>query len=595
MQCFKTNMTRRTLRFRSLSFRRPGACPHLTLRGLGLAFILLLPTACSITPVTIREHRWLTFTPACQRRVAEDLSAAAEAWDVMKCRSHDSAEYQQADERYNRAVAGVIRNWGSRELPRKWQNGRIFEYDAKTRIAGKNSLKRERYIMDFLPTAPGQTREISPLNLDRVLLADGVTLRNGCRTAQGDGLGVPVVGQVMRSDEIVKQYPLLPLNGANLSLTAVIEFDPAPAPGSASVREARHARMRLFNPLAVSQASVGKNRNVPLAANYTAARELALNDGFLQRFSFLGLFFPGKTLDKSGLYLLDPYDPKRIPVVFVHGLVSDPHIWNNAINAIACDPELRAKYQPWYFLYPTGLGVPYNAKHLRDALSEARDRLDPRHKDPGMNQMVLVSHSMGGLLSRMQTIDSGDAFWKSYFLGKPEDLTMSDGARERLLAPLKFQRQPYIKRLIFIAVPHRGSSIADVSFIYHISSLIHLPVDTMLLTKELLTGNSKFLEPQIRDWGLYSFLSVGTLSPKHPYLKALNAQPIPVPHNSIIGRIGKKPLEESSDGAVPYKSSHLDTGTELVVRHWHSCVEKPDVVAEVVARLKEHARSMPRR
>jgi pimeloyl-ACP methyl ester carboxylesterase len=555
---------------------------------------LLLPTACSLTPAPIRQHRWLTFTPACQQRVAKDLSAAAAAWDTLKSSTPGSSEYRAADDVYNRAVAGVVRSWGSRELPCKWKNGRVFEMKVKgaSRVKGETPRTRnpqgtEKYVMEFLPAEASRSSEISPLSLDRVLVAERIRIQRGSKAAVAEGLGVPVVGQIMRSETLAKKQPLLPLNGANLTLTAVIEFDTLPA--SSRSGEPRRARLRLLNPLVSTQTMVG-TRKAPLAANYTAAKERALNDGFLQRFSFLGLFFPDKTLDKSGLFLLDPYDPKRIPVVFVHGLVSDPHIWYNAINAISSDPELRARYQPWYFLYPTGISVPSSAKRLRDSLITAREVLDPEHDDPGMNRMVLVGHSMGGLLSRMQTIDSKDAFWRAYFTARPEALQLSAAARERLVAPLQFERQSYVRRLIFVAVPHRGSSAADVSFIYHLSSLIRLPLDSVRLTKEVLTGNSKFLEPQIRKWGLYSFLSVGTLSPRHPFLQALNAQPIPVPHHSIVGRIGFKPLEDSSDGAVPYKSSHLATGSERVVRHWHSCAQKPDVVAEVVLRLKQHLR-----
>jgi hypothetical protein len=159
-----------------------------------------------------------------------------------------------------------------------------------------------------------------------------------------------------------------------------------------------------------------------------------------------------------------------------------------------------------------------------------------------------------------------------------------------LVSSLKFERLPFIKRLIFIATPHRGSKLADIHLIYRLRGLIRLPAGSVLLTKEVVTGNVDALVPQIRAWGAYAFTSPGTLSPKHPYLKALNSQPIPVPHHSIIGMIGHKPLEKSSDGVVPYTSSHLETGTEVVVHRWHACAEAPEVVAEIMVRLKQHLR-----
>lgn len=549
----------------------------------GLVFVIgMLPTSCSITPPVVREHRWLKFDTRSQQKVADHLSDAAKAWDQLKFMTPSNPDYLDAREKYNNAVAEIVQTWAGRQRPLKWQNGRVFM--VKRRLLQPPSEVPERYTVDLLPSGKvlSPYREFSPLLFDTLRRADRIRISRGCTVAEDKGLGAAVIGQIMRSDEHAEKYPMLPLNGASLSLTAVIEF------GAHESGKPRQARLRLLNPLAQSQITVGKHKE-PLTVNYTAAKELALNDGFLAKFSFLGLLQPAKIMDKAGLYVLDPYDPKRIPVVFVHGLVSDPHIWYNAINAIYCDPQLRARYQPWYFLYPTGLGVPNNAKRLRDALDAARDLLDPDHNDPGMNRMVLVGHSMGGLLSRMQVIDSKDKFWKAYFTRSPEEMKMDAETKKRVVEPLIFEKRSFVKRVIFVATPHRGSKLANISIVYHLSNLINLPFDSLRATEELLTGDESVLVPQLREWGLFSFLSIGTLSPKHPYFKALNGEPIPVPHHSIIGRIGRKPLEQSSDGAVPYSSAHLDTGTEVVVRHWHSCVDKKDVIDEIVKRLKQHA------
>ncbi|HBJ83905.1 MAG TPA: alpha/beta hydrolase, partial [Verrucomicrobiales bacterium] len=70
-----------------------------------------------------------------------------------------------------------------------------------------------------------------------------------------------------------------------------------------------------------------------------------------------------------------------------------------------------------------------------------------------------------------------------------------------------------------------------------------------------------------------------------------NAVPIPVAHHSIIAQLGKNSRLKDSDGVVPYWSSHLDTArSEKIVRAWHGCVEKPEVVQEVVRVLREHLR-----
>src|SRR6185295_12524098 len=94
---------------------------------------------------------------------------------------------------------------------------------------------------------------------------------------------------------------------------------------------------------------------------------------------------------------------------------SSPVVWKNSINELLADPELRRRYQPVCFIYPSRLPVPASAARLRELLKRSRETLDPAHHNAGFGQMVLVGHSMGGLLVRMQAIDSGMDFWRSFF------------------------------------------------------------------------------------------------------------------------------------------------------------------------------------
>ena len=545
----------------------------MSLRLLPLCLPVLL-AACAVAPKPpqIREPIWPRMSRLTQARLYDRLQEAATAWEGLRHSAPGSDNHQRAEQTYEKALTDLLRSWSRRELPRNWEATSVFR--GKT---GAFALS--------VQAPPGHPREVSPQVLDRLRIAADVRAETNGPRALEEGLGVPVVGEVMHSPELAAKHPMMPLNGGHLTLTAVLEFDPPPADATTP----RGCRLHLYNPLQQPQAVVA-GRSAHLAADYTAAKSLALNDGFLKRFSLLGLLFPEKTIENSQLYRLELHDPKRIPVVFVHGLMSDPHIWYHCINAIYRDPVLRTRYQPWYFLYPTGLAVPATSQRLRESLQAARRQLDPEGDDPGLDRMVLVGHSMGGLLSRMQVISSNEDFYQAYFTRSPNDLNLSQAARARLQGNLHFQAQPYVKRLIFITVPHRGSEMADRGLVYRLSTLIRLPVDSMLLARELLAGNLDALSPQIRDWGAYAFLSLGTLSPKHPYLKALNAKPIPVPHHSIIGRVGRAPLEESSDRVVPYRSAHLDSGSELVVPYWHGCVEKPEVVDEVLRRLHQHLR-----
>src|SRR5947207_9497774 len=109
---------------------------------------------------------------------------------------------------------------------------------------------------------------------------------------------------------------------------------------------------------------------------------------------------------KTGLYFLQPYDPDRIPVVFVHGLISTPFDWVQTIKGLLADPEIRKHYQFWVFSYPTGNPVLYSALRLREELAKV-DKLYPNHKD-----YVLVVHSMGGMLTHDQVVTVNEGMWE---------------------------------------------------------------------------------------------------------------------------------------------------------------------------------------
>lgn len=499
------------------------------------------------------------------------LEEMAAGWDGMQ--SGRISERRAAQDRYDKALADFLREWDSSQHPRHW--------DKVTAI----SSRRHSFQIEF-DTLGDRHREVAPTELDQIILPSRVKPRQSDTLAQRPGVGIPIVGHIRRTGSTRAEQPFLPPNGGNLTLTALMDMGPAIKGDGAP----RLCRLHLHNAMNVDVVRVRDDER-QLAANFTASKQLALSKKSLGLFSWLGMLYPEKTVGDCQLYTMDGYDPKRIPVVFVHGLMSDPHIWLNVVNAISADPELRAAYQPWYFLYPTAIGIPQSAEKLRESLKHARDHFDPEHDDSGMARMVLVGHSMGGLLSRMQVIDPGDKLWNCLLRKPPEELNVSEHVKGRLVSNLMFKPQPEIKRLIFITTPHRGSNLASRGFVRRLASLIRLPLDTVLMSTQLLSGNTDAISPQIRDWGFYAFLSLGMLSDRHPYYQGLNAVPIPVRHHSIIGQLGKSGKLSLSDGVVPYWSSHLERAqSERVVPYWHGCVERPEVVQEVIRILREHLR-----
>lgn len=535
-----------------------------TLRAAALAAAVAALPACQLAPSG----------PAGSKRLHASLTEAATAWDLLAAGQPNPA----AEAAYERAVASILTDLQKSSRPRTW-SGTITTGAGPSRFA-------------FQPSAPlpdpVQPTEFAASLADEIRLADSVKIK-GSVVAAADGIGVPAVLRRGRDPELVRKYPFLPPNGASAPVTAVVSF------GKAAPDQPRPATLHLYRPQAELRSptvSVG-GRQFPLAWNYTAAVTLGMGDGTLDKFGLRGLLKPESTLDACQVYRLDTYDPKRIPVVFVHGLVSDPHIWANAINAIYADPILRQHYQPWYFMYPTGLPIPGSSRYFREWLDKSRDLLDPDHNDPGMNNMVLVGHSMGGLLSRMQVIDPGDTLWNAFFKLPPEKLRMSSKERQQFVSSLKFSSRPWVKRAVFVAVPHRGSRIANLGIVRWATKLVKLPSQSLSVLTNVVRLNADSVASEMMD--MANFISVGNLSPGHPFFRGLEPIPLNVPHHSIIGDRGKGGGKDSTDGVVPYWSSHLDSAaSETFVPHPHSCVEAPETVAEITRILKLHLQSTGR-
>jgi pimeloyl-ACP methyl ester carboxylesterase len=427
--------------------------------------------------------------------------------------------------------------------------------------------------------------ELAPSLYTRIFPAYDYKIKDCQHLVASSGFGTPLVLAREDVDQLVKERPFRPRVGIYLPGTAVLEFGRAPTPDAPIP-----VRLRIFNTFEVREAPVA-GRTRPLAYNITAAIQITLDNKYIRKNALEGLLRPDKRQDDIGLFAITAYDPKKIPVIFTHGLKSDAHIWKQAVNEIFFDPALAAKYQPVLFLYPSGVSVPASAARLRHSLKTYRNLWDPDQNDPGMNQTVVVGHSMGGILSRLQVIDAGDDLRKAFF-SQPIDTIpwLTDETASSVKEGLIFEHQPFVKRAVFIAVPHRGSHIADLGLVRFAIRLIRLPGDALALATEALTDDFSALNPALLGYNLIGLRSVDMLSPGHPYFKAIDKRPILVPYHSIIGDRGKGTLPDTSDGIVPYSSSHLDGAqSELIVPYPHSCVEKPETVQEIIRILRLHA------
>ena len=129
---------------------------------------------------------------------------------------------------------------------------------------------------------------------------------------------------------------------------------------------------------------------------------------------------------EPGLFMLRPYAPGKIPVVLVHGLAATPVGFVQAVNEFQNDPVLSAHYQFWVFIYPTGGTIVVSAQRFRAALGRVEAAYGA---DPAFHRMVVVGHSMGGILAHMVVSDSGRDVWESTLNVSPEALRASPATR----------------------------------------------------------------------------------------------------------------------------------------------------------------------
>jgi len=481
-----------------------------------------------------------------EQRAVHYLDAAREAAALLD--SPTSAE-----------AARIIYNQAATDLTvmlRSADNGRLWNRPLALESGGKTHRLR------FAPKS--RDGNYAPDWFTSFVPASEVDMDSVKNRHRQDGLGGALVGARKTSP----REPFSTKIGVTATVTATLDF------------KGNEVTLSLIDPTVKTKARIA-SRDRTLDADFSAPLAHYPHESELWN-GLMGAIHADKNMGITGLYELQPYDPERIPLIFVHGLVSTPRMWRNVINELETDPVLRRRYQCLVFGYPTGNPPAYSAMRLREELQKFR-KLHPVSKD-----FVLVGHSMGGLLSRMQVTDVDRNAWNVIDKDKANRFFKNVKPGDLIDRCATFQANPHIDRAVFICTPQRGSKMAVGTLGEFAIRLISMPVDlvssattTLGSSLSIVTGESGRMPT-----------SIDGLSPNNPLYKILESRRIEVPHHSIIGDRGKGDTPNSSDGVVEYWSSNLKSAkSEKIVPGPHGACEMPETLDELRRILHLHLKS----
>ena len=513
---------------------------------------LALLTSCATQPAgrpqaaaaaaSLREAR----SPAvsAEARAADYLRAAALTAPDIKNGTEDA----MARETYNSASAELTILLRSADEGRLWNHPLTLTADGFTYRLRLQPASQAIWSPDYF------TWFLEPNKVKHTLIKKEVTQA---------GVGGALVG--VRS--VFPRENFAPSKGISAPVTATLDF------------HGTDVTLALRRPAKQPTAMV-EGVTQSLAADYSAPISYYRPPNNILLVGLMAALRGGNYTEKTGLYFLQPYDPDRIPVVFVHGLMSTAFTWVQTINGLLADPEVRKHYQFWVFNYPTGNPILYSALRLREELDKV-DKFYPNHRP-----YVLVGHSMGGMLTRAQVITLTPAMWERGMGAMTKEVFARNSPNSIVIRSLTFQANPRIKRVVFVCTPHRGSQMASGGIGRLGISLISLPLSIATTMKDALTSAEL-----VQLTGAANRLpnSVWGLRPTNPAFKVVNDAPIRVPYHSIIGDRGRGDSPNSTDGVVPYWSSHLDGAqSEVIVPGPHGSCALPQTIDELDRILKLH-------
>jgi pimeloyl-ACP methyl ester carboxylesterase len=448
-----------------------------------------------------------------------------------------------------------------------------------------------RLFVGELQIVIGRQDFIGARRLRKLLPAEEFVVRGLANRHRASGLGVPLIG-VFGDDDGDRADADRVAERAAIPLTVLLRIDGTMAELATGPVP---AQLEVLWPTASPIVEVGPHA-VPLETDLSAPLAYHLQESGLFAVELKAFLGRDELPFDPGLYLLEPYQPGKVPVVLVHGTASSPGRWADLVNELYAEPLIRSHYQFWMYVYPSGNFIPASALQLRDGLREIRRALDPDGTDEALDRMVLVGHSQGGLLVQMQVTRSTEAS-AAGFLGRSvrsDDFTSHQSAFLR--RTLVFEPAPFVARAVFVCTPHRGSVLAESFVGRMIGRFVRLPrrlldpLDTLSDFDDTVRAIAARLK--LVDWDADHVPTAMTgMTPGSPFLEYLDGLPFApdVDLHSIVAVKEPGPLATATDGVVAYSSAHLaGARSEKVVVSGHSAQGDPEVIAEMRRILLEH-------
>jgi pimeloyl-ACP methyl ester carboxylesterase len=502
------------------------------------------------------------------------LDAAQYSWQYLtgnnnqRVRNPNAVEHRVTTDVYNSSVEGFMRLVN----------------------AERSSEHREGFSLPLTGRSirfevPQPSAWIHPDQVGEIEFVSDYEVKNLRHRHVTSGVGVPIMIHRQRP-EPPSQLEEYYADGLRFPATALLRF-----PTPQEQYSGTPIRLQIYDPRD-SEGVVIRNTLVPIETDLSTPLARFLTNPDLELLDTFAFLRPDKAKSLQGLYMVQPWDPDRIPVLMVHGLWSSPMTWMEMFNELQSHPVLRDHYQFWFYMYPTGEPLAFSLADLRDDLEELQERCDPLHRNEKLDQMVLVGHSMGGLLSYLLTVDSDDKLWNSVSETPVAELRADDETTSEIERVFFFESDPSVDRIVTIASPFQGSRYANRFTRWLSQAIVSLPTKTLEVTQLMSGLNSQ------QGWKnvFTPRTSLDSLAKESAVVNLIGQTTTQdsVIHNNIVGVSRGLTPKWWTDGVVTYRSAHRDDAdTEITVTAGHSQVHRHEnSIKEVTRALKDHLKQV---